>query len=127
MAASYGANASVLDWRDRPVCSGCGGRNVDMVVTGPNGDSFECRGARHPSLNLTPRSSTWRRPTQSMSSNAATDQRVALDRASVLRVSAVSPAAVPAAHPATSPEWRAATGYVETTDSDRRRSLGSES
>ena len=55
MAASYGANTSVLDWPDRPIRSGCGGRNVDMVVTGPNGDSFESRGARHPSLNLTPR------------------------------------------------------------------------
>jgi hypothetical protein len=34
MAASYGANTSVLDWRERLVCSGCGGRQVDMVVTG---------------------------------------------------------------------------------------------
>jgi hypothetical protein len=34
MAARYGAGTSVLDWRDRPVCSGCGGRQVDMVVTG---------------------------------------------------------------------------------------------
>ena len=34
MAASHGANTSVLDWRDRLVCSGCGGRAVDMVVTG---------------------------------------------------------------------------------------------
>ena len=38
MAASYGANTSVLDWPDRPIRSGCGGRNVDMVVMGPNGD-----------------------------------------------------------------------------------------
>ena len=34
MAARYGANTSVLDWRKRLVCSGCGGRPVDMVVTG---------------------------------------------------------------------------------------------
>ena len=34
MAARYGADASVLDWRDRLVCSRCGSRNVDMVVTG---------------------------------------------------------------------------------------------
>jgi hypothetical protein len=31
MAARYGA---VLDWRERLVCSRCGGRHVDMVVTG---------------------------------------------------------------------------------------------
>jgi len=34
MAASYGANTSVLDWRDRLVCTRCGGRNIDMVVSG---------------------------------------------------------------------------------------------
>jgi hypothetical protein len=34
MAARYGANTSVLDWRDRLVCSRCGGRQADMVVTG---------------------------------------------------------------------------------------------
>ena len=34
MVAPYGADTSVLDWRDRLVCSGCGGRQVDMVVTG---------------------------------------------------------------------------------------------
>lgn len=32
--AQYGADTSVLDWRDRLVCSKCGGRQVDMVVTG---------------------------------------------------------------------------------------------
>jgi hypothetical protein len=30
----YGAETVVLDWRDRLVCSQCGSRNVDMVVTG---------------------------------------------------------------------------------------------
>jgi hypothetical protein len=34
MAARYGAETSVLDWRERLVCSGCGIRAVDMVVTG---------------------------------------------------------------------------------------------
>jgi hypothetical protein len=34
MAALYGANTSVLDWRERLVCSKCGGRQADMVVTG---------------------------------------------------------------------------------------------
>ena len=30
MAARYGANTSVLDWRERLVCSGCGSREVDF-------------------------------------------------------------------------------------------------
>jgi hypothetical protein len=34
MAARYGAETSVLEWRDRLVCSQCGGREVDMVATG---------------------------------------------------------------------------------------------
>jgi hypothetical protein len=34
MAARYGADTSVLDWRERLVCSKCGGRKADMVVTG---------------------------------------------------------------------------------------------
>jgi hypothetical protein len=34
MAARYGAETGVLEWRDRLVCSRCGGREVDMVVTG---------------------------------------------------------------------------------------------
>jgi hypothetical protein len=34
MAARYGADTSVLDWRERLVCSRCGGRQADMVVTG---------------------------------------------------------------------------------------------
>jgi hypothetical protein len=33
MAARYGAETSVLDWRQRLACSPCGGRQVDMVVT----------------------------------------------------------------------------------------------
>jgi hypothetical protein len=32
--AGYGADTSVLDWRERLVCSCCGGRQADMVVTG---------------------------------------------------------------------------------------------
>jgi hypothetical protein len=34
MARQYGAGTSVLDWRERLVCSECGGRQLDMVVTG---------------------------------------------------------------------------------------------
>ena len=33
MAARYGADTSVLDWRERLVCYCCGGREADMVVT----------------------------------------------------------------------------------------------
>jgi hypothetical protein len=38
MAARYGADTSVLDWRERLVCSRCGSRNADMVVTGTRQD-----------------------------------------------------------------------------------------
>ena len=34
MAERYGADTAVPDWRERLVCSKCGSRNVDMVVTG---------------------------------------------------------------------------------------------
>jgi hypothetical protein len=34
MALRHGADTSVLDWRERLVCSRCGGRQADMVVTG---------------------------------------------------------------------------------------------
>ena len=34
MAARSDAETTVPDWRERLVCSQCGGRNVDMVVTG---------------------------------------------------------------------------------------------
>jgi hypothetical protein len=33
MAARYGAETPVLDWRERRVCSRCGSRQVDMVVS----------------------------------------------------------------------------------------------
>ena len=33
-ATRYGAETSVLDWRERLVCSQCGSRQVDMVLTG---------------------------------------------------------------------------------------------
>jgi hypothetical protein len=33
-ARRYGSETSVLDWRDRLVCSRCSSRSVDMVVTG---------------------------------------------------------------------------------------------
>jgi hypothetical protein len=32
--SDYGAETPVLDWRDRLVCSQCGSRKVDMVVSG---------------------------------------------------------------------------------------------
>jgi hypothetical protein len=34
MAERYGPGSSVPDWRERLVCSQCGSRNIDMVVTG---------------------------------------------------------------------------------------------
>ena len=34
MAARYGAETTVLDWRERLVCSRCGSRQDDMVVSG---------------------------------------------------------------------------------------------
>jgi hypothetical protein len=34
MAVRYGADPSVLDWREKLVCSKCGGRRADMVLTG---------------------------------------------------------------------------------------------
>ena len=33
-AERYGADTSVLDWRARLVCSACGSRDVDMVLSG---------------------------------------------------------------------------------------------
>ena len=38
MAARYGAETPVLDWRERLVCSCCGSRSADMVVTGTRPD-----------------------------------------------------------------------------------------
>jgi hypothetical protein len=34
MAERYGAETTVPEWLERLVCSRCGSRNVDMVVTG---------------------------------------------------------------------------------------------
>jgi hypothetical protein len=34
MAARYGTETPVLDWRERLVCSKCGSREIDMVVAG---------------------------------------------------------------------------------------------
>jgi hypothetical protein len=34
MAERYGAETAVPEWRDRLVCSGCGSRQVEFVVTG---------------------------------------------------------------------------------------------
>lgn len=34
MAARYGAETTVADWRSRLVCGQCGSRHLDMVVSG---------------------------------------------------------------------------------------------
>ena len=34
IAQRYGAETAVLAWRDRLVCSHCGSRSIDIVVTG---------------------------------------------------------------------------------------------
>jgi hypothetical protein len=34
-AERYGAETTVPEWRERLVCSKCGSRNIDMVVTRP--------------------------------------------------------------------------------------------
>jgi hypothetical protein len=34
MAARYGAEMTVIHWRERLVCSRCGSRQIDMVVSG---------------------------------------------------------------------------------------------
>ena len=33
-ARRYGAETSILEWREKLVCSQCGGRHADMVVSG---------------------------------------------------------------------------------------------
>jgi hypothetical protein len=33
-ATRYGPQTTVIDWKARLVCTGCGSRNVDMVVSG---------------------------------------------------------------------------------------------
>jgi hypothetical protein len=38
MAARYGAETPVLDWREKLVCSKRGGRQIDMAVTGSGTD-----------------------------------------------------------------------------------------
>jgi hypothetical protein len=38
-AQLYGAETSVLIWRERLVCSHCSGREMDMVLTGANWSS----------------------------------------------------------------------------------------
>ena len=34
MADRYGAEVTLIDWRDRLVCSRCGSHKVDLVMTG---------------------------------------------------------------------------------------------
>jgi hypothetical protein len=40
-AGRYGEATSVLDWRARLVCSHCGGRAIDMVLTGAKRSDVE--------------------------------------------------------------------------------------
>lgn len=49
MAASYGADTSVLDWRERLGCSESGCRDVDFVVTGTRQSGLDHR-SRPPAL-----------------------------------------------------------------------------
>jgi hypothetical protein len=48
MTERYGANTSVLDWRERLVCSRCGSRQADMVVE--QGQVARVKCARSPLL-----------------------------------------------------------------------------
>jgi hypothetical protein len=41
MAERYGAELSVPDWHQRLVCSACGSRRVDFVVTGAKPDMHQ--------------------------------------------------------------------------------------
>jgi hypothetical protein len=64
MAERYGAGTSVLDWRDRLVCSRCGSRALDMVVTGTERRHQTPSGAPEQSAALAPRGVSvdlWRR------------------------------------------------------------------
>ena len=45
MAQRYGADTAVRDWHKRLICSRCGGREVDFVLTGARGG--EGGGNRH--------------------------------------------------------------------------------
>jgi hypothetical protein len=56
-AQRYGAEMTLSDWRERLVCSACGSREIDMIVTGarrrpeplrlPAGDGSACPKAAH--------------------------------------------------------------------------------
>ena len=37
LARRYGADTPIPEWHRRLVCSGCGGREVDFVLTGARG------------------------------------------------------------------------------------------
>jgi Zn finger protein HypA/HybF involved in hydrogenase expression len=43
MAERYGAETTVPEWHERLVCSECGSRRVDMVVSGVNRGAIEAR------------------------------------------------------------------------------------
>src|SRR5437764_6930546 len=58
-AQRYGAEMTLPDWRERLVCSKCGSRHIDMVVSGIQAAMLTCRpvikyaGARINILRLT--------------------------------------------------------------------------
>jgi hypothetical protein len=55
MAARYGAETTVIDWRGRLVCSRCSGQQIDMVVSGTKrgADSYRPHASRS-HLSLVP-------------------------------------------------------------------------
>jgi hypothetical protein len=50
MARLYGAETTTAEWRARLLCSGCGSRRVDFVVTGTERRKKSPAGARRGSL-----------------------------------------------------------------------------
>jgi hypothetical protein len=94
MAARYGADTLLLEWRGRLVCSECGGGKWKWSSPEPSGDC---------------------------SPTGATGRNASLALACVLPALVVSRAVVPVVHQEASPECRAAAGCVKTKDNGRRR------
>jgi len=64
MAERYGAATTVLDWSARLVCSRCGSRQVDIVVSGTK-RGCATAGMRTPSLEPEPKRQTLTAPSAS--------------------------------------------------------------
>jgi len=47
MAQRYGADTAVRDWHKRLICSRCGGREIDFVLTGAGEGGRRFRPSRH--------------------------------------------------------------------------------